>query len=332
MARVKSQIVFSDLTGGINNVDSKDNINASPKKTETPEMVNVEYFKLGGIKSMEGNELVAPNVSIQEAPVIAGWEYVKGDQRYMIIGLDNGTVKIFDDTIGTGGDFRTIYQFSHTSDRMSFCNMNNGVVITNGVDDLIFYEKDRRQALTGDIDITQGSSDVVGNGTEFTTELKPGDTIYVSTIHQSEDPDVPDEVVSYVYWVDSITDDTHLTLRELADETISDASYYLSELSECNATLTNSDPEGGGSPDTPIRGLAIQYYNGRLWVGGNNGLFYSQTGQYNKWDIYYDAGVIYSIYNDTSDITALGLFSEYLMVHKELKQSTETPTLGPAGS
>ena len=84
MSRVSSQITYSDLTGGINNVDSKDNINATPKKTQTPEMVNVEYFKLGGIKSMEGNELVAPNVSVQEAAVIGGWEYTKGNKKYMM--------------------------------------------------------------------------------------------------------------------------------------------------------------------------------------------------------------------------------------------------------
>ena len=317
MSRISPQITFSDLTGGINNVDSKDMINSTPKKTQTPEMINVEYFKLGGIKSMEGNELVAPNVSVQEDAIIGGWEYIKGNQRYMIIGLANGSVKIFDDTIGIGGDFREIYKFTHPSSRMSFCNMNNGVVITNGIDDLVFYEKDRRQILTGDIDITAGSDEVTGNGTAFTTELKHGDTIYVSTIHV--DPDTQEQQeVSYIYEVKDVLDDTHLTIEEEAVETITDAMYYLSEISECNAMLVNSDPEGGGSPDTPIRGLAIQYYNGRLWVGGDNAIFYSQTGQYNKWDIYYDAGAIYSIYNDTSRVTALGLFSEYLMVHKEL--------------
>ena len=74
--------------------------------------------------------------------------------------------------------------------------MNNGVVITNGIDDLVFYEKDRRQILTGDIDITAGSDEVVGNGTLFTTELKHGDTIYVSTIHVDPDTQEQQEVSS----------------------------------------------------------------------------------------------------------------------------------------
>lgn len=324
-----SQITYSDLTGGINNVDSKDTINNTPKKTQTPEMVNVEYFKLGGIKSMEGNEIVSEGMSIQEAPVIAGWEYIKGNQRYMMIGLSNGSVKIFDDTLPDGGDFREIFKFTHNSDRMSFCNMNNGVVITNGIDDLMFYEKGRRTPLTGDITIASGSTDINGTNTRFIEELKPGDTIYVETTHQPENPDDPPIEVSYVVTVANVVSDTLLTITEPAEETITNTMYYLSELSACNAILKNTDPEGGGSPDTPIRGLAIQYYNGRLWVGGENGLFYSQTGQYNKWDIYYDAGVIYSIYNDTSKITALGLFSEYLIVHKEL--STYILTMNGAG-
>lgn len=300
MSRISSQIIYSDLTGGINNVDSKETINATTKKTQTPDMMNVEYFKLGGIKSMEGNEPFDYEASRQLSAVIGGWEYIKGNQRYMIIGLADGSVKIYNEV---ERDFETIYTFTHPSDRMSFCNMNNGVVITNGIDDLVFYEKDRRQPLTGDVDITQGSDVIVGDGTQFTTELKPGDTIAIG---------------NSVYYVKEISSNTSMVLRTPAEETITDASYYLAEISECNATLTNSDPEGGGSPNTPIRGLAIQFYNGRLWVGGENGLFYSQVGQYNKWDIYYDAGVIYSIYNDTSKVTALGLFSEYLMVHKEL--------------
>ena len=38
---------------------------------------------------------------------------------------------------------------------------------------------------------------------------------------------------------------------------------------------------------------------------------------YNGWDIKYDAGVLYSIYNDSSEIQALGLYSDYLMIHKK---------------
>ena len=74
MSKISSKIVFSDLTGGLNNVDSKENINASPRKTETPDMVNIEYFKLGGIKTMEGNTFIGNKLNDK---VIGGWEYIK---------------------------------------------------------------------------------------------------------------------------------------------------------------------------------------------------------------------------------------------------------------
>ena len=293
MSRIKSQLVFSDLTGGINNVDTKENLNSTPKKTQTPDMVNVEYFQLGGIKTMDGNVAIGDQ---QTSPVIGGWEYTKGNNRYMLIGLKNGQVKQYNPATEI---FDLIYTFPHQSNRMSFCNMNNGVVISNGVDDLVFYEYGRKQILSGVIDTTTGSNVVTGNQTKFTVELQHGDTLDIDGV---------------VYVIDAITNDTHLTLTENAESTLSGVNYYLSTISQCNATLVNEDDN---TVHTDIRGLAIQYYNGRLWVGTDNGLFYSQVGQYNKWDIKYDAGVLYSIYNDSSEIKALGLFSEYLLIHKK---------------
>ena len=382
MARIKSQISYTDLTGGINNVDTKENLNSTPKKTQTPEMVNVEYFKLGGIKSMEGNTAVGDK---QSKAVIAGWEYTKGNNRYMIIGLSDGTVKRYDSITET---FVEIYKFPNASSRMSFCNMNNGVVITNGIDDLVFYEYARSIVLTGLVDVANGSTHIDGHSTDFGVDVIVGDYITIEgcqgkykvtsitnssnmevtpaidtsyVIHYynffngadnyyclSDEPSVGDnvyddneQVISTVdYYQDTGDGEGAITFQIGGNDilgyrrhvpsgsdtfnrdkevtktpaTLSNKTYRLSDLSECNATLVNEDDP---NVQTPIRGLAIQYYNGRLWVGTDNGLFYSQIGQYNKWDIKYDAGVLYSIYNDSSEIKALGLFSEYLMVHKK---------------
>lgn len=295
MSRVRSQISYYDLTGGLNNVNTMDTLNSTPKKTESPDMVNVEFFKLGGIKSMEGNTVVGDQ---QTSPVVGGWEYTKNNNKYMIIALQNGEIKRFDPVTET---FVKIFQFAHSSDRVSFCNMNNGVVATNGIDDLVFYEIGRHQILTGAVSTTAGSNEITGHSTQFETELKPGDTIQFNND-------------TTVYTIASITNDTHLTLETNVEETLTDANMYLSEISACNATLVNEEDP---NVQTPIRGTAIQFYNGRLWVGGDNGVFYSQVGQYNKWDIKYDAGVIYSIYNDTSKVKALGLYSDYMLIHKE---------------
>lgn len=299
---IKHSIIYEDLTGGLNNVDSINRINSSTRRTETPDIKNVEYFELGGIKSMEGNTQIG---DVQSSAVIGGWEYKKDNNRYLIIATKEGYVKIYNEVTNK---FDTIYKFSHQSQRVSFTNMNNGVVASNGVDDLIFYEKGRHKILSGTVSTTIDNVNVVGISTKFKTELRQGDSI---------------EISGNIYFIDEVVDDTNLKLRTVAKATGSDLNLYLSEVSECNATLVNEDDSNVA---TPIRGLAIQYYKGRLWVGGDNGVFYSQVGMYNGWDIKYDAGVIYSIFNDSSEVTALGLYSEYLMIHKKFSSYILTIT------
>ena len=308
MSKVKSQISFYDLTGGINNVDTMERFNSSPRKTETPDMINVEYYKIGGIKSMEGNEQIG---SQQSAAIVGGWEYTKGNLRYMIIALKTGELELFD--IVTR-DFVEIYKFEHQSDRVSFCNMNNGVVATNGIDDPVFYEYGRHQAIDGTVAIAVNGA-VTGSSTYFKKELKTGAKIEINEV---------------AYKVTEITSDTAMTV-ELWSGTgeivaASNKILYKTEISQCHATLTNSQPEPGADVNTPIRGRAIQYYNGRLWIGTDNGLFYSAVGLYDNWDIYSDAGVIYSVYNDTSEIQALGLYSDYMLVHKKFNTYVLTCT------
>ena len=299
MSRIKSQISYYDLTGGLNNVNTQDTINSSPKKTESPDMINVEFFKLGGIKSMEGNVQFGDT---QSSSIVGGWEYTKNNNKYMIIALKTGELKIYNPVTE---EFDEIYKFQSQANRVSFCNMNNGIVATNGIDDPVFYEKGRHQLLAGAISTTANSTAITGNGTQFTVELKPGDRIQID-----------DSNTDYI--IDVITDDTNLTLTSEFPETLSDVNYYLSEISPCNAQLINTDPEVVPTPaPIPIRGTAIQFFAGRLWIGGEKGLFYSQIGQYNKWDEYYDAGVIPEVYNDTSEVRALGLYSNYMLVHKE---------------
>lgn len=311
MSKISRQINFFDLTGGINNVDTMERFNSSPKKTESPDMVNVEYYKLGGIKSMEGNIQIGDT---QSAPVVGGWEYSKNNSRYMVIALQTGELKIFNSATN---EFDEIYKFPHSSDRVSFCNMNNGVVATNGVDDPVFYEYGRHQALTGVVSVVEGSDVVTGTSTIFETELQPGDKIDIQGCEGS-------------YTIVTVDSDTQITVTPDIDTSgqgdLSDKNIYLGDISQCNAVLKNTDPEVQSFQEITIRGNAIQFYAGRLWIGGENGLFYSQLGQYNKWDEYYDAGVIPEVYNDTSVVQALGLYSDFMLVHKRFNTYLLTMT------
>ena len=305
MSKISRQISFFDLTGGINNVDTMERFNSSPKKTESPDMINVEYYKLGGIKSMEGNTQIGDK---QDSPVVGGWEYTKQGIRYMVIALRDGELKVYNQS---EREFDKVYKFPNQSDRVSFCNMNNGVIATNGIDDPVFYEYGRKENVSGSVDTVAESDTVVGSSTSFTVQLQVGDKI---------------EIDSHNYVITSITDDTHLTIARWFTEssgtgavtTSTGETLYLKEISQCNANLTNTDPELVPTPEPiPIRGNAIQFYAGRLWIGGDKGLFYSGVGEYNHWDIYTnDAGMIGEVYNDSSEVQALGLYSDYMLVHK----------------
>ena len=290
----RNSVIFENLTGGLNTVSSIGTINQSPKRTESPDMVNVEYFKLGGLRAMDGNTRIG---DIQTSSVTLGFEYKKGNVKYLLITTRNGEIKIYD---SVGDKFDLIYTFPNKTTRHSMVAFNDGVVITNGVDDLIYYEKDRHAELSGDVNGTSGSTTVTGAGTKFTSELKPGDSV---------------EIDGNVYFVNEVTDDEHITLRTELLSSFSNSRIYLGEISECNAKLVNEDDP---LVDNDIRGLAIQLYKGRLLVGGNDGtLYYSELGKYNGWDVKYGAGGIPPFYNDTSDIFALGLFASYLLIHRK---------------
>ena len=76
---------YFNLTGGLNTVQTMATINSSTNRTESPDMVNIEYFKLSGIRTMNGNVGLNGSSVIGESPIRFGYEYVKGNDRYMIV-------------------------------------------------------------------------------------------------------------------------------------------------------------------------------------------------------------------------------------------------------
>ena len=374
---------YKNLTGGLNVENDIGTINQTTKATESPDMCNVEYYGLGGIQTMAGN--IQFGDTITGTTIVGGWDYIKGNTHHMIITASDGSVRRYNNVTDT---FDLIYTFPSATSRCSYVNMNNGVVISNGIDDLVFYEYGRNILLSGTVSVTDGSDTINGTSTQFTTELSIGDYITIEdvdgkykvtdidndnkikvtpaidterTIHYygffsgadivytlSATPSVGDNVYDTSFQVVSTVDyylhldddpegtgtiwfniggtdyayrrqqisgqysrDTEVTVNPAS---LSGKQVHISDISECNAKLTNEDDP---SIEEDIRGLALQYYQGRLFIGDNNGaLFYSELGSYNKFDIKYGGGVIRNIYNDTSRITALGLYSSYMMIHK----------------
>lgn len=286
-------VKYYNLTGGLNTVQSIGTINQSNKRTESPDMKNVEYYKLGGLKSMEGNTQFANTLPSQ---ISLGFEYVYGNNKYMVVTTVDGTLYIYDKISNT---FKEIFKFKTPTSRHSICTFNNGIVVSNGVDDLLFYQYGRHNLLSGTVTTSTENNSVTGTSTEFTTELSVGDYI---------------EINSVKYKVIEITSDTELRIEPTPTEAVSDSNYYLSDISELNAVYKNSDDP---NISKPIRGLALQSYQGRIFVGGNDGiLYYSEVGLIHGWDLKYGAGAIPSFYDDNSDFTAFGIWDKYLIICK----------------
>lgn len=286
-------VKYYNLTGGLNTVQGIGTINQSNKRTESPDMKNVEYYKLGGLKSMEGNTQFANTLPNQ---ISLGFEYVYGNNKYMVVTTVDGTLYIYDKITNT---FKEIFKFKTPTSRHSICTFNNGIVVSNGVDDLLFYQYGRHNLLSGTVTTSTENNSVTGTGTKFTTQLSVGDYI---------------EINSVKYKVIEITSDTELRIEPTPTEAVTDSNYYLSDISELNAVYKNSDDP---NISKPVRGLALQSYQGRIFVGGSDGiLYYSEVGLIHGWDLKYGAGAIPSFYDDNSDFTAFGLWDKYLIICK----------------
>lgn len=286
-------VKYYNLTGGLNTVQGIGTINQSNKRTESPDMKNVEYYKLGGIKSMLGNTQYGNTLPAQ---ISLGFEYIYGNNKYLIVTTVDGTLYIYDKITNT---FKEIFKFKTPTSRHSICTFNNGIVVSNGVDDLLFYQYGRHNLLSGSISTSTENNSVTGTSTKFTTQLSVGDYI---------------EINSVKYKVIEITSDTELRIEPTPTEAVTDSNYYLSDISELNAVYTNEDDP---NISKPVRGLALQSYQGRIFVGGNDGiLYYSEVGLIHGWDLKYGAGAIPAFYDDNSDFTAFGIWDKYLIICK----------------
>ena len=90
---------FYNLTGGLNTVQDLATINSTPNRTESPDMMNIEYYKLGGIQTMKGNKvfgdidtLNSNLIPADARDIVCGIEYITGNNSYMIVVNRNGDI------------------------------------------------------------------------------------------------------------------------------------------------------------------------------------------------------------------------------------------------
>ena len=327
---------FYNLTGGLNTVQDLYTINSTPNRTETPKMVNIDYYKLGGIKTMLGNKQIAPQFT-DSGSITCGYEYQLDNVLYLIITTSTGRCYQYNNTTKT---FSQFYKFNSTTERHSMVEFASGLVITNGQDQMIYYKPDREDELVGTVSGTIENADTEAKLTitkdkkteteNITLALTVGDRVKIGDYYYwvtnvqpeitNEEGDVTTQASVSVIIVDFLNENQTSSTEPTYPITITNSKVQYTGISRIAAYLTNTDEANPIDP-IPINGLAIAAYKGRLWVGNTDGrLLYSELGLYNGWDIKYDAGAFENFEEDGSNFTGLANWSEYLICHK--KQNT----------
>lgn len=323
---------FFNLTGGLNTEQGLYTINSTGNRTETPDMKNIEYYKLSGLKVQPGNILLG---NLDSHTVIGGYEYHKGNDYYLVVGTNMGDIYLYDEDYKK---FNKIFSYGTICERLVFCNYADGLVIANGKSNLVYYVKDREKEpqenlfnikvdlstnATGEYIITRQLASSI-NEMSFAS-LGIGDRIYIYNNETDKTFNTPFEIVK-INTVDDITKEKEslvVTPVDAFTETFTGSNLHikLSDISVIGEHLHNTDPNNTVADAGRIVGSALANYKGRIWVANpEGGIYYSELGNIHGWNIYYDAGVIAESEEDKSFVTALGIWSEYLVVHK--KQST----------
>lgn len=334
---------YFNLTGGLNTVQTMATINATPNRTESPEMVNVEYFKLSGIRTMNGNVALNSGNSIG-GKIEFGYEYVKGNDRYMIV-ADNQNLYEYNPTTDTftkltlsGDDNDTTFPFGHDTDTyITICGYANGIVAAcpNSKNTYLVYYRKGRTAKRGEVSTTQGSNTVTvtsysSNNYTCTEDIfGKGDIVIIGTRRYEVDTVQPAEIEDTSNPGTYITnpDKDKFTTVENVLDTLTDTDLYISDFTKiyCEAKY---DVQYSGITITTFTPRVIHSHQGRLWVAAKPEnydttavVIYSDLGSiHNAFEggdqSVYDGGYFEEFWEDTSDITALGSWDKYVVVHK----------------
>ena len=308
---------YFNLTGGLNTVNTMATINATPNRTESPDMVNVEYFKLSGIRTMNGNVGLNSSNSISNDyntnRINFGYEYIKGNNRYMIVADAQSLYEYnpFTDT------FTTLISFETAGNGITICGYANGVVAASPSNNyLIYYRKDRSsEVIWGSITL-DSTSTTASVTSSYLDRLGKGDIILVDD-NQLEIDEVD-------------TDNNTITLTEAPSES-GTFNFTLTDFTKIYCTYKSVVSDGNNSTTETIISFipkVVQSHQGRIWVGATiEGeqtaayLIYSDLGNiHNAFEggdaSSYDAGYFAEFWEDTSDITAIGTWDKYIVCHK----------------
>lgn len=307
---------YFNLTGGLNTVQTMATINSTPNRTESPDMVNVEYFKLSGIRTMNGNvglkkvegETSPLNSILDFRRINFGYEYIQGNARYMIV-ADKNTLYEYNPLTDT---FSDLISFDTSGDGITICGYANGIVAASPVNNyLIYYRKGREQVVAK---ITISANSDTGTLNQAVDWLGKGDIVILGDTN---------------YEIDTISG-TSIKFTSTVDTAYTNENLTISNFTKIPCIYTSIVQNGNETTTTTTRFTpkVIQSHQGRLWVGATLEnetvaayVIYSDLGNiHNMFEggdaSFYDAGYFEEFWEDTSDITAIGTWDKYVVVHK----------------
>jgi len=131
-----NNLILKDWTGGIRYTS----LNQSDKNTSWSDAQNVELKSNNegsGVCRMKGNLNIMKSYLPDNTKILGMFEYVKGDDRYMVVNTSEGCFYEFDPLTGLLSD-RLKFGLSSAA-KCSYVNFQNGVIVSNGVDDPFHY-------------------------------------------------------------------------------------------------------------------------------------------------------------------------------------------------
>lgn len=334
---------YFNLTGGLNTVQTMVSINSTTNRTESPDMYNVEYYMLSGLRTMNGNIEIGNN-SFQEAPetraITFGYEYLKGNERYMIVTTAGGNVYEYNTSLDS---FNKITEFGFSASKHSICGFNKGIVICANPESnpsqntfMLYYRKDRSSEQTGIsietsgdgiVKITQYPSNNSGiDAAEYV--VHKGDFIVIDDEEYEVDTVNPayvwDEAThSYIENTDNDARDYFTIVGETLP-TYSGALFF-GDVAKIYNVYKNINAVSGQQDEVitiDFKPVVVQSHQGRIWVGTDEGIvYYSDLGNIHGWEggdgSSYDGGFFKEFFEDNSSITAIGTWDKYVVIHKQ---------------
>ena len=324
---------FFNLTGGLNTVQDLATINSTTNRTESPEMFNVEYYKLSGIRTMNGNAQIGVG-SIKEhsgeTRITCGYEYTLGNDSSMIVTTQAGNIYEYN---SYEDKFEKIASFGHASHKHSICGFNNGIVVCDinpNYNFMLYYKRGRSSQVTGiKVETTSNSNEITITtfpSAAYTASdelLAKGDLILLNDVEYEV------STVQSAYLSDGETinpDAAKFTVTTNVVTGTSDIALYFADVAKIYNTYTskvytNETATTYETTTTDFKATVVQSHQGRLWVGTESGLvFYSDLGNIHGWEggdaSAYDGGYFEQFYEDNSSITAIGTWDKYVVIHK----------------